>query len=247
MHRPRWIATLCALAALALASSASAATLAWEGQTWDITPNATAVVDGNGDAVLTRTLGTADASLHVNRVEPAPGGNSFINDNGTPWVLLGYEDNAQFRGVDLFVDSEVAPFSPRVQAGSLFSCEGFGFARYTAPPTTEEVVFTSGCGTRAAGAPHTIYIGQRPDGTVDYNFDGAWYTSTFLKTAVGPFDFNDVYLRLRGTDGSTAKFTRFAAGDDHPANKADCKDGASVGSGVFKNQGDCVSFMSNGK
>ncbi|MBI2760203.1 MAG: hypothetical protein HYX51_02110 [Chloroflexi bacterium] len=235
-------------------------TIAWMGQTWEISDNATAAIDGAGNVVLTRTTGTADATLHINRVLPAPAGASFINANGTPWIQYSYIDNGAFRGVDIFIDDETLALDPRLQAGSLFNCQGLGYARYNLP-AIEEIVFGegAGCGTapgvgaRAAGQKHTIYVGQRTDGTIDYNYDGKWFTSTFLKDNVGPFDFNDVYLRLRGTSGATATFTDFKYGDNHVApitDKDGCKNGGWATSVIptFKNQGDCVShFATDGK
>jgi hypothetical protein len=252
------LAALAALGVLGLASSAlaSGGTLSWKGQTWDVSSNASAVVTGDDAAVLTRDTGTSDATLHVNRVEPTSGGASFINANGTPWIEYSYEDNGFYRGVDIFIDSERTGDDPRLQAGSLFACQGLGYLRFD-PGSQETFGYAEGCdnsatpGTigslRAAGQRHTIYVGERADGTIDYNYDGQWFTSTFLKDNTGPFDFNDVYLRLRGPDGASATFTDFRYGADHPSSKADCKrpGGASQGSDVFKSQGDCVSFFAS--
>lgn len=223
---------------------ASHETIGWMGQDWEIPHNGSAAIDGDGNLVLTRDTGNgSDARLHVNRIEPAPGNESFINENGTPWVMLSYEDNGLHRGVDLFVQDE--SLNAAVTGGSLFSFGRIADTRYGPPTVTDTVVAD---GSRGAGTPHTLYFGQRPDGTVDINFDGTWYTSTFVADNVGPFDFNDVYLRLRGGNdtGGSATFTDFQYGDDHPSEKKDCKKGGATPG--FKNQGDCVSlFASNGK
>jgi hypothetical protein len=225
-------------------ASASHTSVTWKGQAWDISDNATAAVDGDDHVTITRDVGSsADATLHINRLAPAPGNESFVNDNGTPWVMLSYLDNGLHRGVDIFVQDET--LNAAVTGGSLFGFGGIVWTRYGAP-TVSDAVFASG--TRAAGTPHTLYFGQRPDGTVDINFDGTWYTSNVLRDNVGPFDFNDVHLRLRGgTDsGGSATFTDFQYGDNHPSEKDDCKSGGATPG--FKNQGDCVSlFASDGK
>ena len=245
--RSRSAALLLALPLVVVLSGqgiASHTTVDWKGQTWDISDNATAAVDGNDHVTITRTAGSADATLHINRIEPAPGGDSFVNAEGTPWVRVSYVDNGESRGVDFFIDSERPVDDPRLQAGSLFGCGGIGYTRYgLGAGLTEEVVFCEGA--RAAGTTHTIYVGQREDGTIDYNFDGTWYRSTLLRDNTGPFDYNDVYLRLRGASGATATFTDFAAGANHPTSKDDCKKDDWQGHGVFKNQGDCVSFVAS--
>ncbi|HEX9377256.1 MAG TPA: hypothetical protein VGB19_13595 [Actinomycetota bacterium] len=243
------------LAVMALAGSAlaSGGTIAWKGQTWDVSANATATVDGDDHLTVTRDTGTNDAYVHVNRLLPLVGGESFVNEHGTPWIQVSYLDNGAFRGVDFFVDDEVTAKNPRLQAGSLFSCDGIGYARYSAPATTEEVVFavpndgTACTGTRTAGTPHTIYAGERADGTIDYNFDGTWYSSTLIKDNVGHMNFNDVYLRLRGSSGTTATFTDFQYGANHPSTKADCKKAKGSLPPAFRNQGSCVSYFASGK
>jgi hypothetical protein len=191
---------------------------------------------------------------------PVSGGSSFVNANGTPWIQYTYEDNAAFRGVDLFVDSNVPVSDPRLQAGSLFNCQGLGYTRYgLGLALVEEVVFAEpdGCDpggppSRAAGEVHTIYVGQRSDGTVDYNYDGTWFTSTLLRDNTGPFPYSDVFLRLRANQSTSARFIDFQAGDDHPGpaptSKDQCKDGgwAAFVLPSFKNQGDCVSHVAKG-
>lgn len=246
---------------------ASHKTIIWEGQKWDLSHNGTAAINAAGDLVLTRTSGTADMIAHIERVTPAPANQSAINANGTPWVRISYIDNGALRGVDFFIEDDVMgpSLNPRLQAGSLFSCQGLGYLRYgQGAGLVETFGFGEGCdeaalpGTmgslRAAGQAHTIYVGQRADGTIDYNYDGQWFSSTFLKDATGPFKFNDVYLRLRGAQGTTAVFTNFEAGDDHvfalPETADDCKKGGWSTFTVplsFKNQGQCIQFVNTGK
>ena len=235
-----------AIAVMGLGSTAGAAhtTVEWKGQTWTISDNGTATVNPNGSLTLTRS-GGGFSQVHVNRLLPAPDGESFVNAEGTPWVMVSYLDNAESRGLDLFVGDETLLTYPRVTGGSLFSCGGIAWTRYAAPATTEEEVLC--VGTRSAGAAHTLYMGQRPDGTVDFNFDGTWYTSTLLRDNVGPFDFNDVHLRVREAGGTTGTFTDFRYGDDHVEEKSDCKAGSWQDYGIFANQGQCVKWTSAGK
>ena len=240
-------------AALPLAHATTGpASFSWKGQTWDVSVNADATVDGSGNAVLTRTAG-GTAELRLNRIAPAPGGESFVNDHGTPWVKFSYiDDGTSYQGIDLFVEDETAVHDQRLQAGSLFNCDGLGYARYD-NPAQEQIVFGVGpnCGTATAGrtpVAHSVYAGERPDGTVDYNFDGAWYTTTFLKDNAGAFKFNDIHLRWRGgSTGRSVTFTDFQYGDNHVTTKDACKQGGWQSGGVYKNQGDCVSRFAKAK
>ncbi len=248
---------LLAIAAVAMFSGSTAlGAIAWKGQNWDEPANGTATIVA-GNLVLTRTSGTADVAVHVNRIEPLIGSDSFINANGTPWIKFSYIDNNEQRGVDMFIDDETLALNPRLQAGSLFSLQGLGYTKYgSGVGLVEEVVFAEGDGLRVAGQPHTIYVGQRADGTIDYNYDGTWFTSTSQKAGgAAPFDFNDVYLRLRGSTGTTATFTDFQYGDDHgvpPTNKNQCMNGGWVtllradGTSVTP-QGDCIQYGNTGK
>ena len=196
--------------------------LSWKGQVWDVI-NGTAVVNGEGGVDLTR-LTSGESYLHL--VVDAP-----INGEGTPWVRFDYQDDGtSWQGIDLFIDSEENPGDdPRISAGSLFSCDSLGYARHSIP-AVEEIVYPaddSDCvGPRSATA-HSLYVGQRSDGTVDYEVDGDWHSTTFLKDFTGTFAFKDIILRWRCgsttpapwvvpcSGGETVTFDDFAMGDDH--------------------------------
>ena len=162
----------------------------------------------------------------IRLVDPPP-----INGNGTPWVEFSYHDDGDsWQGIDMFVDSTGLPPNPRLQAGSLFTAERLGYARYTDGGAQEEIVFVSsdngGAAPRTDG-DHTIYVGQAASGRVDYEADGEWSSTDFLIGNGAPFAFNDVLLRWRCSPtasvpwelvcdgGETTTFHSFAAGDDH--------------------------------
>jgi uncharacterized protein (TIGR03437 family) len=196
---------------IALAAPSCAATVTWAGQVWTISgTGATAVVNAQGHLVLTK--GAADADVRVARILPGAT-TSFINQYGTPRLTLSYVDPGEPLNADLFVQSNV--LSARLQAGTLFMYQGLGYARYGSP-AQDKVVFATGTNLRAAGQTHTLTVGQRADGTVDYIFDGVASTTTHLKDNVGPFPFNEVLLRLRsGPAGSSLTFTAFTYSDSH--------------------------------
>ncbi len=205
---------------LALPASASGGHVDWKGQTWDVSSNASATVDASDHVTITRS-GTADATLHVNRLAPVNGsGESFVNQHGTPWVEVSYVDNGASRGVDFFVDDESGSGNPRLQAGSLFSCGAIGWVRDNANEVQDPPVFC--VGHREAGKSHTIYVGERLDGTIDYNVDGTWYSSTEFRDNGEHMDFHEVYLRLRGNSGTSATFTDFRYGDSHVMGNFTC-------------------------
>src|SRR5690606_9837447 len=114
-------------------------------------------------------------------------------------------------------------------AGSLFSCPTLGYARHSIP-AVETIVYPpddSSCVGPRPATGHSLYVGQRSDGTVDYRADGDWYSTTFLRDATGPFPFQDVILRWRCgsttpapwvvpcTGGETVTFDDFSMGSDH--------------------------------
>lgn len=205
-------------------SAAATATvnLFWEGYEWDV-ENGEAVINVDGGVDLTRF---AAGESWIRLVGPPP-----INTNGTPWVEFSYHDDGDsWQGIDMFVDSTGAAPNPRLSAGSLFTAELLGYARYTGVGTQEEIVFASsdngGTSPRTAG-DHTIYAGQAASGRIDYLADGTWSSSDFLIGNGAPFAFNDVLLRWRCSPtpsvtwelpcdgGETTTFHSFAAGDDH--------------------------------
>lgn len=220
------------------------ASFSWKGVLWSVSTNADASIDGNGNAVLLRT-GAGENTL-------TSAGDPTVNDNGTPWMLFSYEDDAvSQQGFDLFINYNSS--GPRLSAGSLFSVPtGFGYERYNTGPAIEQPLFCAGCtGTGRVAGRHTIYIGQRADGTTDMNFDGVWYSGTFLKdNGQTPFAYAETMLRRRGgLVLSTATYYDFRKGDNHPAggNKDACKNGGWTASGLFGNQGQCIQFANTGK
>ncbi|HEY5886987.1 MAG TPA: fibronectin type III domain-containing protein, partial [Acidimicrobiales bacterium] len=106
-------------------SAAAIATvnLFWEGYEWDV-ENGTAVINGDGGVDLTRN---AAGESWIRLVGAPP-----INGNSTPWVEFSYHDDGDsWQGIDMFVDSTGGAPNPRLQAGSLFTAERLGYARYT--------------------------------------------------------------------------------------------------------------------
>jgi hypothetical protein len=216
----------------------------WKGYNWTVTPNASAAVDGDGNLVITRTgpdlPGGGGPGVQIPLFDPT------INANGTPWMLFSYVDNgpAVSQGYDLFINYNSA--AARISGGSLFSCDGLGWERYGVP-AQEDFLFLVGCGARSADS-HTLYVGERADGTVDAIFDGSLWKGTFLKdNAQAPFAYTQVYLRVRDTDGAigdTYTFTDFRAGGNHPGggNKDACKDGGWSESGLWNSQGQCNQY-----
>ena len=224
------------------------ASFTWKGVLWNVSTNADATIDGNGSAVLTRL-----AELPVPTgtwLEFA--GDPAVNANGTPWMLFSYEDDAiSLQGFDLFINHSAS--GPRLSAGSLFTVTtGIGYERYgTGLGLNEQVLFCAGCPTpaRVAGR-HTIYIGKRADRTTDMNFDGVWYSGTFLRDNQPAYVFAETMLRRRGgAVGTSAIYYDFRKGDNHPGggNKDACKDGGWTASGLFTNQGQCVQYAITGK
>lgn len=227
---------------------------------------------GNGSATV-----NPDGNLEVTTGSNGNGG-VFVDDLGslesadTPWVVFSYKDNLGRAGIDAFLNWRSG--DARISAGSLFSFSCLLFTRY-GPPAAQEAI-AGGCnvpapsqklldtpvdridgkfgdgetGDREEGREHVLYIGQRSDGTVDFNFDGQWFTSTlFPDDGVSSANFGDVLLRLRDEPGSTATFTGFAYGTDHSgrSGKDKCKKGGwKTNFSQFDSQGECVSFFAGG-
>ncbi len=207
-------------------SSAATATvnLFWSGFEWSVL-NGEAEINGDDGVDLTRGATLGESSIRIVGAGPHVPGD-------TPWAEFSYEDDGNsYQGIDMFIDSTGAAPNPRLSAGSLFGFELLGFARYTAPPTTEEAVFAvspdGAAGPRTAG-DHTIYAGQTSTGRIDYNADGTWYSTNFLQDQGAPFAWNDILLRWRCDNapsvtwerdctggGQTVTFNSFDVGDDH--------------------------------
>jgi hypothetical protein len=191
-------------------SPATTVNLIWKGLSFTVLgTGAGATTNANGTAELTR--GSADASL-TNALA------SSLNASGTPWVKWTYVDSGSgsSSNIDIYIEDAVHALKPRLQAGTLFFYEGLGYVRYGAVTPIDHVPFAVGANTRSAGKVHALYVGKRPDGTVDYKFDGMWYNSSLLTTNVGAWDFHRFHLRLRnGASGNKVVFTDFQYGDDH--------------------------------
>ncbi len=197
--------------------------LFWEDLEWELM-NGTAVVNGADGVDLTR-LGSGTAGIHLI-------GDPPVNAGDTPWVQWTYgDDGTSWPGIDMFIDSEVPVPNPRLQAGSLFTSDTLGYARYGpgGAGAIEEIVFPTvapGPGPRSV-TDHTIYAGQAASGRIDYEADGVRYSSDLLIGNGAPFVWKDVILRWRCdatasvtwervcTGGETVTFDDFTFGDDH--------------------------------
>jgi len=202
-----------------VASVGMAGTVSWKGVTWDTYGNGTVSVDGSNHLLL----GPSDASemgVHVNRLPDVNGGPA-INGSGTPWIQFSYYDNGDSGDIiEAVIQDETMTQQPLLSAGSKWSATKVVGAHYYDPALQEAYLFFSSweTGTEVpdrANVLHTVLLGEEADGTIWAVFDGVWRSSTLMKDGIGPFDFNDVYLRVRnGESGDTIVFTDFQFGDD---------------------------------
>jgi hypothetical protein len=215
-------AIVCAAAA-ALSFSGVAATQAanvgdnlnWNGVDWTVY-GGTGTADVNGANLELNPTSTSEFGVHVNRLPTVVGGASSINANGTPYISFSFYDTGVAADkIDMVIDDEVTSLEPRISVGSLFSATEVASTTYGANSTdrnnNENYSFFDGA---RANVLHNVVVGKTADGTVYVGFDGIGRVDTNLKNGVGAFDFNDVYLRIRGDADHTIQFTNFAFGDN---------------------------------
>ena len=185
----------------------SAATVDWKGITWDVL-DGSAVVDGDGYLVLTADS-SGIAQVHVNRL---PG----LETATTPSVELTYTDTGNSdHNIDMIIDDEDAANNPRFAVGSLWGAGQVAALRYN--PDGEIYTFIEG---PREEVDHTIIIGKRSDGIMDFVFDGTQRSSVVYKEMGVPsaWYFEDAYLRLRGASvGETVVFKDLKLGTTHSA------------------------------
>lgn len=216
------VAATFALPLLAVSSAASAALvltpITWKGVTFEFdSDDGSATVDSNDHLLLTPTANSF--SVHTNRIPDNGNSPSIINDNDTPFITFSYFDTGvTSEKIDVAVQDEAEPGSPRAAAGSLFAVGKVGVATYGAGAdrnTNEEYTFFE---DSRANVMHDVLLGRTADGTLYFGFDGEQRSTDIFKNAGLDFDFNDVALRARGANGSTISFTDFAFGDDFSPN-----------------------------
>jgi len=190
----------------------------WKGVTFETLGEGTAEVEaGTGDLLLTPTGNSF--SVHVNRLPGGGTGPSFVNDNDTPFIRVSYFDTGVAgQNIDIAVQDESEPGAPRAAAGSLFGTSKVAFATYGTGAERSANTEYSFFEDPSAAVMHEILLGRTADGTLYYGFDGEQRSSDIFKDQGIDFDFNDVYLRARGSAGSTIRFTDFAFGDDFAPN-----------------------------
>ncbi|MCC7349956.1 MAG: PEP-CTERM sorting domain-containing protein [Phycisphaerales bacterium] len=200
-------------AALSLTGiSATQAAVAWSGQNW---------VENLGDAAV-----NVDGNLELTTShETYPGSGDYVGqtyyttDNAfrsssTPYVKVTFTDSGSGVGPYLAFDKETGfnngwaeiganPLNDVTEDHYSIYWDNFGGAYHPVD-----------LGARTAG-DHTVQIGRRSDGTLDFWFDGSLkYSSDF--NVINPSYMEYVYLAAAGTSASdVATFKNFESGTNY--------------------------------
>jgi hypothetical protein len=107
-----------------------------------------------------------------------------------------------------------------------------GYLRVTVNSSTSKACTTA---TGFLTATFTVHV----EGPIDGVGVGPWENATGTFTRDGTLTFNQV---VPGTDGGTFSLS-YGVPDPLPTSADQCKNGGWKTYGVFKNQGDCVSYL----
>lgn len=193
---------VCLTIATLLVLGSTAHALLWEGVDWSTYNSAPLSINLDGDLVV----GSDDAYAAAHYNTPTSFRSAL-----TPWIELSFIDEGPgTQRAQMWVEKEGIPGAAWFQFGSWNASayptfEQYGLYWWNVDTDTDGWQWL---GDRTAGE-HTMKVGMRSDGTVDYWFDGgiAWST-----TDIVPTYFGDVYLASRY--GSTI-FTNYQAGTDY--------------------------------
>ena len=240
--RLHWSLLIALLAVALTATSALAATVSWEGVTWD---DAFGSITVNGDDELEVTSSCADEATSC-------------------WGAAHYNTPQEFRDAEAqVVTTTFIDEGPGTPGGQIWVEEESGTGGWTQFGAyqnqaeyrifeweyTTDAMLTVSTGVARTAGEHTLTIAKRVDGTVDYYLDDAFvYTAQHLT-----LDFiGDVYLAGHSTgEPGTVTFTSYETSTEYdgppprPSTKDDCENGGwrSYEDPAFANQGDCVSFV----
>jgi len=198
--------------------AANAATIGWEGETWDDaynTPQTTLNVNGlNQLEVNALTVGEW-AAAHINT-------SGTYRAAATPWIEFSFLDTGS-AGVRKGIWVEDETTSPLGSAGGWlqFEIPASGNYRVYYNDYDADLVdnasidFSAGAvvdtGVARSVGERTFKLGRRADGTIDFWIDGS-LTTSLTAAQFNPNFFGDVYLAARGELGT---YTSFAAGTDY--------------------------------
>jgi hypothetical protein len=235
---------LAVLAVLVFAGIAGATSLVWSGQTWT-NPYGGIAVNGAGQLAVTSSTCFDTAcwgAAHYNTSA------AFRSTPGTVVTFSFVDDGPGTAGGQLWIEQESGANPGWSQFGAWQRFSDYELYWWDEDGGSDLLVPT-GIG-RTAGV-HTLALGKRADGTVDYYLDGQLvYTTTALH-----LDYiGDVYLAANSqpdNPGQTVLYTEYGEVTGYtgpPASKDACKNGGWAASvfPTFKNQGDCVSYVATG-
>lgn len=191
--------------------------LLWKGIDWDPSIYGSIAVNVGNLEVTTASFGTSSwGTAHYNTP------NSF-RAAPTPWVKVTFLDSPGTAAGQLWMEDETYNSNYGLNTGTLGAWTQFGAWERADRPNymiywwdydTGLDGFVDTGFARTAGA-HTLLLGKRVDGTIDYWLDG-WLV--FSTTDITPNYFGDIYLAAHSpgaNPGQTIVFTDYQTGTDY--------------------------------
>jgi len=205
---------------LAVCGVADATTVSWDGVTWDSAFGSIAVVPGPGADMLVVTTqayssdGWCFGAAHYNTPD------AFRASN-TPWVQFTYYDSSASTlrsGAEVWMEREDGAV-PTPVVGAAWTQWGTSgddpqYGVYWWNEHTDTDGSATNLGLRTPGF-HTLKMGMRATGQVDYWLDGSLL---FTTTSITPDYFGDIYLAADSDlahPGQTVVFTDYRSGTDY--------------------------------
>ena len=192
-----------------------------------VTGSPTLTLPGDGSLLITPT---ADGAAGVAAWKSDSRAPRTYRDADTPWYEATFLDDPALQKILIFSDTSddhLGPHSP-ITNGDLFfgvfstlnptyKIQTYGQQTVGGPFTP--VTYTT-CVPREPGEYHTLKVGRRADGTMDYYVDGGLvYVNPATTANFVPTYFNDVEFSVQDLAGDSVvtpgHFTQFAAGTSY--------------------------------
>ncbi len=198
------IAVVLGLSSFGLAGAV--APIVWEGVTWD-QPYGASSLGGGGELEVTSSCGAENCwgAAHYNT--PV----AFRNAPGHSVSFTFYDPGSGGGGVQIWIEKEGSPHAAWTQFGAWDGDVNYGIYWWNVDTDVDGSVDT---GVMRSTGLHTLTVGKRPDGTVDYFIDGALVETN---TQMDMGYIGDVYLAAHSDapNPTTAIFHAYSVANDY--------------------------------
>ena len=223
----------------AVAVSAFAAGTDWMGQSWTNAGYGSIAVNSSGNLEVTAST-CSDSNCWGTAHYNTPAGFRASSNQVVEWTFI--DEGPNTAGAQLWMEQESGNNPSWTQFGA-WQREGFDTYRiywWNERTNTDGWVNTN---VKRTAGEHTFALDRESNGDLQYWLDGK-IVFTSNSSSITPDYLGDIYLAAHSsTTGGVVTYTNYQTSTALPASKEDCMKNGWSNFILFKNQGECVSYL----